>query len=127
MWGDTSQIAKIVKITNKFNSCIIRIGANMDQHMLRQFAPQIKKIAEKHGIAKVFVFGSTARGEATEHSDIDFLVEMQDDVSLFGIAGFGYETEKLLGVHVDVVPLSALSQVSDQGFVKHIQEDAVAL
>ena len=99
----------------------------MDRHALRQFAPQIKKIAEKHGIAKVYVFGSTARGEATAQSDIDFLVEMQEGVSLFGIGGFSYETEKLLGVRVDVVPLSTLSQVSDQSFVKHIQEDAVAL
>jgi uncharacterized protein len=99
----------------------------MDQHALLQFAPQIKKIAEKHGIAKVYVFGSTARGEATAQSDIDFLVEMREGVSLFGIGGFSYETEKLLGVRVDVVPLSTLPYVSDQVFVKHIQEDAIAL
>lgn len=99
----------------------------MDRHALRKFAPQIKKIAERHGIAKVYVFGSTARGEATAQSDIDFLVEMQEGFSLFGIGGFSYETEKLLGVRVDVVPLSTLPQVSDQDFVKHVQEDAVAL
>jgi len=99
----------------------------MDHHALRQFAPQIKQIAKKYGIAKVYVFGSTARGEATAQSDIDFLVEMQEDVSLFGIGGFVYETEKLLGVHVDVVPLSTLPHVTDQAFVKHIQEDAIAV
>ncbi len=99
----------------------------MDYHTLRQFAPQIKKIAEKHGITKVYVFGSTARGDATVQSDIDFLVEMQEGVSLFGIGGFSYETEKLLGVRVDVVPLSTLPQVNDREFVKNIQEDAVAL
>jgi predicted nucleotidyltransferase len=108
-------------------SCMIVIGTNMDRHALRQLAPQIKKIAEKHGIAKVYVFGSTARGEATAQSDIDFLVEMQEGVSLFGIGGFSYETEKLLGVRIDVVPLSTLAQVTDQAFVKHIQEDAIAL
>lgn len=99
----------------------------MDYPALRQFAPQIKKIAEKHGISKVYVFGSTARGEASAQSDLDFLVEMQEGVSLFGIGGFSYETEKLQGVRVDVVPLSTLKQVSDQTFVKHVQKDAIAL
>ncbi len=99
----------------------------MNYDSLRQFAFQIQKIAEKYGISKVYVLGSTVRNEATAQSDIDFLVEMQEGVSLFGIGGFSYETEKLLGVHVDVIPLSALPQVSDREFVKRIQEDAIAL
>ncbi len=99
----------------------------MDYNSLRQFAPQIKKIAEKHGISKVYVFGSTVRNEATPQSDIDFLVEMQEGTSMFGIGGFSYEAEKLLGVQVDVVPLSALPQISDREFVKNIQEGALAL
>lgn len=99
----------------------------MNYIALLQFAPQIKKIAEKHGIAKVFVFGSTARGEPTSQSDVDFLVEMQAGASLFGIGGFSYETEKLLGVRVDVVPMSTLPQVGDREFVKNIQKDAIAL
>lgn len=103
------------------------MGKDMNYTSLRQFAPQIMQIAKKHGIAKVYVFGSTARGEATAQSDIDFLVEMQEDVSLFGIGGFSYEAEKLLGVRVDVVPLSTLPLVSDREFVKNIQEDAIAL
>ena len=99
----------------------------MNYYYLRQFAFQIKKIAEKHGISKVYVFGSTVRDQATAQSDVDFLVEMQEGASLFGIGGFSYETEKLLGVHVDVVPLSTLPQVTDREFVKSIQEDAIAL
>jgi len=37
---------------------------------------------------KIFVFGSVVREESTPQSDVDFLVEMQDGASLFGIAGF---------------------------------------
>ncbi len=99
----------------------------MKYDLVRQLAPQILKIAEKHGISKVYVFGSTARGEATDQSDVDFLVEMQEGASLFGVGGFGYEAEKLLGVPVDVVPLSALPQVKDREFVKNIQRDAISL
>ncbi|KAF0110236.1 MAG: hypothetical protein FD147_1785 [Chloroflexi bacterium] len=98
---------------------------NFDQ--IRLFSSQIKIIAAKHGISQVYVFGSVARGENTPHSDVDLLVEMQEDASLFGMAGFGYETEKLLGVSVDVVPLSVLPQVSDQEFVLSIQREAIAL
>ena len=98
---------------------------NFDQ--VRQFAPQLFRIALKHGISKIYVFGSVARGNCTPQSDVDFLVEMKEGASFFGIAGFGYEAEKLLGIPVDVVPLSALSQVQDQEFVIHIQREAVAL
>ncbi len=98
---------------------------NFDQ--LRQFAPQLFKIAQKHGISKIYVFGSIARGNSTSQSDVDFLVEMQEGSSLFGIAGFCYEAEKLLGIPVDVVPLSTLPQVQDRSFVINVQREAIAL
>lgn len=85
------------------------------------------QIAQKYGISKIYVFGSVARGDATDQSDIDFLVEMQEGASLFGVSGFNFESEKLLGVPVDVVPLSTLSQVSDQKFVRNIQKEAISL
>jgi predicted nucleotidyltransferase len=56
---------------------------NIDQ--VRKFAPQIHKIAMKHGISKIYLFGSVARGEPGMHSDVDFLVEMRAGASLFGI------------------------------------------
>jgi uncharacterized protein len=98
---------------------------NFDQ--LQQLAPQIIEIAKKHGISKIYVFGSVARGENTKHSDVDFMVEMQEGASLFGMAGFGYETELLLGLPVDVIPLSVLPQVKDREFAANIQREAIAL
>ena len=94
---------------------------------IRQFTPQILEIAQKHGISHIYVFGSTARGENTSHSDVDFLVEMHEGASLFGVAGFSYEVEKLLGIPVDVVPLSVLPLVKDREFVMNIQREAVSL
>jgi uncharacterized protein len=98
---------------------------NFDQ--IRQFSPQLVKIARKHGITNIYVFGSVARGDTTAQSDVDFLVEMQEGASLFGVAGFSYESEKLLGVSVDVIPISALSQVKDQEFVINIKREAVKI
>ena len=99
----------------------------MNFHQIRQFAPQLIQIAQKHGISRIYVFGSVARGDSTDQSDVDFLVEMQEGASLFGVGGFCYESEKLLGIPVDVVPLSTLSQVSDQKFVSNIQKEAILL
>ncbi len=98
---------------------------NVDQ--IRQYAPQLIKIAQKHGIAKIYVFGSVARGDSTDQSDVDFLVEMQEGASLFGVGGFSYETEKLLGIPVDVVPMSTLNQVQDKEFVNNVQREAIPI
>ncbi|HEX9018682.1 MAG TPA: nucleotidyltransferase family protein [Anaerolineaceae bacterium] len=94
---------------------------------IREMAPELFKIAQKHGILRIQVFGSVARGDATSRSDVDFLVDLQEGASFFGVAGFSYEIEKLLGVPVDVIPSSVLSQLKDQTFVKTIQREAVPL
>jgi predicted nucleotidyltransferase len=88
---------------------------------------QIKRIAARYGIRKVFVFGSVARGESSETSDIDFLVEMDESVSALGVGGFQYELQRLLGVDIDVIPTFVLSKVTDREFVRAIQSEAVAL
>ncbi len=98
---------------------------NLDQ--IQQFTPQLLKIAQKYGISKPYIFGSVARRDTTSKSDVDFLVEMQEGATLFGVAGFSYETEKLLGIPVDVVPLSLLPQIEDRDFVMNIQREAVLL
>jgi len=99
----------------------------MDYDQIQQFAPQLFELARKHGVSKIHVFGSAARGESSSQSDIDFLVEMQEGASLFGAAGFGYEAERLLGIQVDVVPFSTLAHVSDREFAAKIQKEAVEL
>jgi predicted nucleotidyltransferase len=99
----------------------------MNYDQLKHFFPQINTIALKHGISRVFLFGSVAREQTTTTSDIDFLVEMQEGASLFGITGFAYEVEQLLGILVDVVPASALHRVKDQKFVDNIRKDAIAI
>lgn len=99
----------------------------MNIEQIRQLTPQLTRIAQKYGISRISLFGSVARGDNCSQSDVDFLVEMQVGASLFGVAGFGYEAEKLLGVPVDVVPVSALAQVEDQDFVMNIQKEAVSL
>ena len=61
------------------------------------------RIAARYGDRNVRVFGSVARGDADEASDIDSLVEMDPARSLFDLGGLQLELEALLGWRVDVV------------------------
>ncbi len=99
----------------------------MNLEKIQAYAPQLYELAQKHSISKIFLTGSVARGESDTISDIDFLVEMNPDASLFGVAGFLFEAEQLLGVSVDVIPIALLPDIEDQAFARNIQQDAVAI
>jgi len=73
------------------------------QELVQQKRGEILDIAAKHGARNVRVFGSVARAEADERSDIDFLVEMEGGRSLFDLGGMQSELEMALGRPVDVV------------------------
>ncbi|MBV8518239.1 MAG: nucleotidyltransferase family protein [Acidobacteria bacterium] len=63
---------------------------------------EILRIAKKHGVTSIRVFGSVARGEAGPESDVDFLVEIGDWISPWFPAGLILDLEELLGRRVDV-------------------------
>ncbi|HOM57740.1 MAG TPA: nucleotidyltransferase family protein [Candidatus Latescibacteria bacterium] len=71
--------------------------------LLRKERAAILQIARKYGARNLRVFGSVARGEDTEMSDIDILVDFAPDVSLFDHAALMEELESALGRKVDVV------------------------
>jgi len=43
---------------------------------LREKRDEILRVAARHGVSRIHVFGSVARGEATEESDYDFLMSL---------------------------------------------------
>lgn len=64
---------------------------------------EILRIAEQHGASNVRVFGSVARGEATDASDIDLLVDWDfKRISSWGGIGLYFDLEELLGRKVDI-------------------------
>lgn len=71
---------------------------------------EILSIAEKHGAHNVRIFGSVARGEDDERSDVDLLVEFDPTVSLLGHASLVVELEDLLGRKVDVASVRGLKE-----------------
>jgi hypothetical protein len=77
---------------------------------IRDRREEILRLAEAHGALHVRVFGSVARGQAGEGSDIDLLVEMAPDRSLLDRIGLMNDLEELLGGSVDVVNERALHE-----------------
>ena len=70
----------------------------------------ILQTASKYGAYNVRVFGSVARGEADERSDIDLLVDMEKGRSLLDLAGLLIDLEDLSGCKVDVVTTDGLRE-----------------
>ncbi|HKI05200.1 MAG TPA: nucleotidyltransferase family protein [Thermoanaerobaculia bacterium] len=77
---------------------------------LRSRREEILHVAARYGARHVRVFGSVARGEADERSDVDFLVEMERGRSLFDLGGLLMDLQSLLGRPVDVVTERGLRQ-----------------
>jgi predicted nucleotidyltransferase len=69
---------------------------------LRRRRPEILAIATARGASNVRVFGSVVRGEQDHDSDLDLIVDMDEDRSLFDLGGLAFDLEELLGCAVDV-------------------------
>lgn len=77
---------------------------------LRRHRRAVVDLTERAGAHNPRVFGSVARAEDTDTSDIDLLVDIDDDVSLVTLARLTRELTELLGTNVDVVPAATLKQ-----------------
>ena len=77
--------------------------------LLRLKKEEIQQIARQNGARNLRVFGSVARGEASEGSDLDLLVEMEPGRSLLDLVAIKQDLEELLACKVDVVTEAAVS------------------
>ena len=75
---------------------------------INQIKKKILPILKKNDIKRASLFGSVVRGEATEESDIDLLVEFKGEKSLLDLAGLKIELEEMLGKKVDVLTYNSL-------------------
>lgn len=78
--------------------------------VLRSRRSEILALAAKHGASNVRLFGSVVRGEDLEDSDVDFLVDMQENRSLFDLIGLQQDIEKAIGRKVDVLTPNGINR-----------------
>jgi predicted nucleotidyltransferase len=65
---------------------------------------EILQIMQKYPrLTNLRIFGSVARGEDTEKSDIDFVIDPSPGATLFDMAGLLGDLEELLGISVDLI------------------------
>ena len=86
------------------------IRAAKPSEALQQHRDKIRQIIESHRTRNARVFGSVARGEDTEASDLDLLVDPTPDTTLFDIGAIRAELHALLGVPVDILTPKALPE-----------------
>jgi hypothetical protein len=75
---------------------------------LRHHRHRVRAIAASHGVHRVRVFGSVARGTDGPDSDVDLLIDLPEGMGLFGLGRLRQELEDLLGADVDLVPEAGL-------------------
>lgn len=83
----------------------------------------LERIAARHGARWVRVFGSVARHEADNESNLDLLVEMEPGRSLFDMGALLIELEQLLGPSVDIVTEAGMHDAMRE----RVLREAVAL
>jgi uncharacterized protein len=90
---------------------------------LRARRDEILDLAARYGASNVRVFGSVARGEADERSDVDFLVDMDEGRSLFDMGALLMDLQDALEREVMVTTVAGLRPRIREAALK----DAVAL
>ncbi len=73
------------------------------KEVVKKKREEILRVAARHGASNIRIFGSVARGESDEKSDLDLLVTMEKGRSLLDHAALWLELQELLGCEVDVV------------------------
>jgi predicted nucleotidyltransferase len=70
----------------------------------------IRRVVESHHACNARVFGSVLRGQDTDSSDLDILVDPTPETTLMDVAAIQVELQRLLGVSVDVLTPKALPE-----------------
>jgi len=67
------------------------------------------ELKEKYNIKGIKIFGSYARGEQRERSDIDIIVDFEETPTLIELLRVGEEIERILGIKVDLLTEEGIS------------------
>ncbi len=92
-------------------------------YTIEEIRTVVREIAQQYGVERVSLFGSYARGNARQDSDIDLRIDKGRIRGLFQLSGFHLDLEERLKIHVDVLTTESL----DDKFLKRISEEEIIL
>ena len=93
----------------------------MNKQKLQSCLPLVRRLARQHGAVRLRVFGSVARGDTTDHSDLDLLADFEPGRDLLDVAGLKVDLESALGCKVDIVEEAGLSPYIKGDVLKEAQ------
>jgi uncharacterized protein len=76
--------------------------------LIESHRTQLRSLANRYGLSSIRVFGSMARDDASNLSDVDFLVEGSGPLSGFSLGALLMDAQDLLGRKVDIVTVNSL-------------------
>jgi len=85
---------------------------------IEEIKRKILPILQRYEVKKVGLFGSCVRGEMREDSDIDILVQIEKDISLFDFVGIKLEIEEALKRKIDLVEYSTIKPLLKERILK---------
>ena len=97
------------------------------EQLRTQYKLQILALAEQQGVENIRVFGSVARGDQTEASDVDFLVKMKSGCGLWEMGGLLWHLQELLKTEVQIVDEWSVNEHAFPDEREHIFREAVLL
>ncbi len=103
----------------------LKVGDVMGKiYTIDEIKERVKPIAERYGIDRVWLFGSYARGEATEESDIDLLLSYTKLIGKFAYGGLFEDFSDALDKSVDIVSERALKADYADSYAKQLLQNA---
>ena len=102
-------------------------GMQTQVYSIDEIREIVAPIAKQHGVDKVFLFGSYARGDATPASDVDLCVDAPRLRGLFALGGLYADLEDALKKSIDVVTTGSLKYNKDEAFLENLRKDRVLL
>ena len=109
---------------NRYIVSLIDRDINKSVYTIKEIKNKIKPILNKYGIYDIYLFGSYARGEANNNSDIDIYCENGNIRTLIDQGILIDELEESLEKRVDII---FLSSYIEENFKKQIMEDLIKL
>lgn len=100
---------------------------NTSVYTIDEIQKIVSQVAIKHGLSKVYLFGSYAKGSADEDSDVDLCIDASNIKGLFALGSVYSDLEEALGKKLDLITLKSLSYNNDKNFVNNLRKESLLL
>ena len=113
----------IVKAMEEANGISVWTGPEHKEMDIPALREAVKPVAERHGVERVYLFGSRARGDNRPDSDYDFMISAGKVNSLWRMSALWQDMEDAVHAPVDVITDNA----DDEQLIAEARKDAVLL